>query len=61
MSLAFSAVEAERVNPRPLSSDSSSATSVGLFIGGVVAGALGVVLIEGIVGGALRLRRSRHK
>ena len=61
MSLAFPAVEAERVNPGPVSSDSSSATGVGLFLGGVVAGALGVLLIGGIVCGACRLRRSKHK
>ena len=41
--------------------DSSSATAVGLFLGGVVAGALGVLLIEGIVVGACRLRRTKHK
>ena len=56
----MSAVEAERVNPLTLSSDSSSATAVGLFLGGVVAGALGVLLIVAIVGGACRLRRSKH-
>ena len=61
MSLAFPAVEAERVNPRTLSSDSSSATAVDLFLGGAVAGVIGVLLIEGIVGGACRLRRSKHK
>ena len=61
MSLALPAVEAEGVNPRTLSSDSSSATAVGLFLGGVVAGALGVLLIGGIVGGACRLRGSKHK
>ena len=53
------AVEAERVYP--VSSDSSSATAVGLFLGGAVAGALGVLLIGGIVSGACRLRRSKHK
>ena len=41
--------------------DSSSATAVGLFLGGVVAGALGVLLIGGIVVGACRLRRTKHK
>ena len=61
MSLTLPAVEAERVNPRTLCSDSSSATGVGLFLGGVVAGALGVLLIVGIVGGACWLRRSKHK
>ena len=60
MSLALIAVEAEGVNPTNFSSDSSSATGVGLFLGGVVAGALGVLLIGGIVGGACRLRRSKH-
>ena len=61
MSLALSAVEAERVNPRSVSSDSSSATAVGLFLGGLVTGALGVLLIVGIACGACRLRRSKHK
>ena len=60
MSLALPAVEAERVNPRSVSSDSSSATGVGLFLGGVVVGVIGVLLIEGIVGTCL-LRRSKHK
>ena len=41
--------------------DSSSATAVGLFLGGVVAEALGVLLIVGIVVGACRLRRTKHK
>ena len=44
-----------------LNNDSIGATGVGLFLGGVVAGALGVLLIVGIVGGACRLRRSKHK
>ena len=44
----------------PVCTDSISATGVGLFLGGVVAGALGVLLIGGIVGGACRLR-SKHK
>ena len=35
-----------------VNNDSISATEVGLFLGGVVAGALGVLLIVGIVGGA---------
>ena len=61
MSLALPAVEAESVNPRNSSSGSSSATGVSLFLGGVVAGALGVLLIGGIVGGACLLRRSKHK
>ena len=61
MSLALIAVEAESVNPRPVSSDSISATGVGLFIGGVVAGVIAVLLIEGIVGGVCRLKRSKHK
>ena len=59
MSLALPAVEAEGVNPG--SSDSSYATGVGLFLGGVAAGVIGVLLIEGIVGGACWLRRSKHK
>ena len=41
--------------------DSSSATAVGLFLGGVVTGALGELLVEGIVVGACRLRRTKHK
>ena len=53
------AVEAETVHP--VCTDSISATEVGLFLGGVVAGALGVLFIVGIVGGACRLRRSKHK
>ena len=44
-----------------VSNDSSSATGVGLFLGGVVAGALGVLLIGGIVGGACWLRMSKHR
>ena len=44
-----------------VNNDSIGATGVGLFLGGVVAGVIGVLLIEGIVGGACRLRRSRHK
>ena len=35
-----------------VNNDSISATEVGLFLGGVVAGAPGVLLIVGIVGGA---------
>ena len=41
--------------------DPSSATAVGLLLGGVVAGALGVLLIEGIVVGACWQRRTKHK
>ena len=41
--------------------DSSSATAVGLFLGGVVAGVLGVLLIVGIVCGVCWLRRTKHK
>ena len=43
------------------SNNSIGATGVGLFLGGVVAGALGVLLIVGIVGGACLLRRIKHK
>ena len=43
------------------SNDSISATGVGLLLGGLVAGALEVLLIEGIVGAACRLRRIKHK
>ena len=44
-----------------VNNDSIGATGVGLFLGGVVAGVIGVLLIEGIVGGACWLRRSKHK
>ena len=44
-----------------VSNNSISATAVGLFLGGLVAGVTGVLLIGGIVGGACRLRRSKHK
>ena len=44
-----------------VNNDSISATGVGLFLGGVVVGALGVLLIVEIVGGACLLRRSKHK
>ena len=55
-------VESEsNCNCPAVNNDSISATGVGLFLGGLVAGALGVLLIEGIVGGACRLRRSKHK
>ena len=53
-------VEAKRVYAAA-NTDFSSATAVGLFLGGVVAGALGVLLIVGIVGGACRLRRTKRK
>ena len=55
----ITAVEAETVHP--VCTDSSSATAVGLLLGGVVAGVTGVLLIEGIVCGACRLRRSKVK
>ena len=61
ITLPHHAVEAERVNPGAMSSDSSSATGVGLFLGGVVAGVTGVLLIGGSAGGACRLRQSKHK
>ena len=51
--------EVETVHP--VCTDSISATGVGLFLGGVVAGVIGVLLIGGIVGGACLLRRSKHK
>ena len=41
--------------------DSISATAVGLLLGGVVGGALGSLLIVGIVVGACRLWRTKHK
>ena len=54
-----------RVEGKPNSytvpTDSSSATAVGLFLGGVVVGALGVLLIVGIVCGAGRLRRNKDR
>ena len=60
MSLALRAVEAERVNPGPVSCDSICTAGVGLFLGGLAAGVIGVLLIEGIVCGACRLRRSKY-
>ena len=61
LALTHPAVEAERLNPGPVcSSDSIGATGVGLSLCGVVAGVIGVLLIGGIVGGACRLRRSKH-
>ena len=53
--------QADRNNSCPANFDSSSATVVGLFLGGVVAGALGVLLIVGIVCGAWWLKRTRDK
>ena len=53
--------ETKRDDSCPANTDSSSATAVGLFLGGVVAGALGVLLIVGIVCGACRLRRTKRK
>ena len=44
-----------------VNNDSIGASGVGLFLGGMVAGALGVLLIVAIVGGACLLRRSKHK
>ena len=61
ITLPHPAVEAESVNPGLVSSDSSSATGVGLFLGGAVAGVIGVLLIEGIAGGAFWLRQRKHK
>ena len=43
------------------SNDSISATAVGLLLGGLVAGVIGVLLIEGIVCVACRLRKIKHK
>ena len=54
-------VEADKDCSYSVSNDSISATAVGFLLGGVVAGALGVLLIEGIVGGTCRLRRSKVK
>ena len=54
-------VESESNCSCPVNNDSISATAVGLFLGGVAAGALGVLLIGGIVGGACWLRRSKHR
>ena len=54
-------VESESNGSCPVNNDPISATAVGLFLGGVAAGALGVLLIVGVVGGACRLRRSKHK
>ena len=44
-----------------VNNDSCSATGAGLFLGGLVAGVIGVLLIEGIVCGAFRLRKSKHR
>ena len=44
-----------------VNNDTISATAVGLFLGGVAAGGLGVLLIVGVVGGACLLRWSKHK
>ena len=54
-------VESECDCSSPINNDSSSATGVGLYLGGVVTGALGVLLIVGIVGGACRLGMSKAK
>ena len=43
------------------SNDSISATAVGLLLGGLAAGVTGVLIIEGIVCAACRLRRIKHK
>ena len=50
-----------RANSCPANTDSISGTAIGLIIGGVVAGALGVLLIVGIVCGACYLRKTKHK
>ena len=54
-------VESESNCSCPVNNDSISATGVGLFLGGVATGVIGVLLIGGIVCGACRLRRSKHK
>ena len=52
----------EPENNYPVNSDSSSATAVGLLLGGVVAAALGVLLmIVGIVYGVWCLTRIKHR
>lgn len=52
----------EPENNSPANSDSVSATAVGLLLGGVVAGALGVLLmIVGSVYGVWRLTRIKHR
>ena len=61
VSVTLLGVEFESNGSCPVNNDSSSATGVGLFLGGVAAGALGVLLIGGMVCGAFRLRRSKHK
>jgi len=54
-------VESESDCSSPINNDSIGATGVGLFLGGVVAGVIGVLLIGGIVGGACWLRRNKHR
>ena len=55
-------VTVEPENNYPVNSDSISATAAGLLLGGVVAGALGVLLmIVGIVCGVWRLMRIKHR
>ena len=44
-----------------VNNDSISATAVGILLGAVVAGVTGVLLIEGIVGGACHLRKIKYK
>ena len=47
--------------PRVQADGSISVLTIGLLTGGVVAGALGVLLIVGIVCGACRLMRTKRK
>ena len=44
-----------------VNNDSTSATGADLFLGGLAAGVIGLLLIEGIVCGAFRLRKSKHR
>ena len=47
--------------PQVQADGSISVLTIGLLTGGVVAGALGVLLIVGIVCGACRLRKAKRK
>ena len=61
VSATLSGVELESNGSCPVNKDSIGATGVGLFLSGVVAGVIGLLLIEGIVCGTCLLRRSKHK
>ena len=54
-------VESEYDCSSCVNNDSTSATGAGLFLGGLAAGVIGLLLIEGIVCGTFRLRKSKHR